>query len=405
MKNIRKDFPILEKKINGHPLVYFDNAATSQKPKQVIEAVSNFYKIGNANIHRGIHTLSEIATADFEKAREKTAKFIGANNKDEIIFTRNATESVNLVAHSWGRANIKKSDEILLTQMEHHANIVPWQILANEVGAIIKYIPITKTGELDLKILPKLLNKKTKLIGLVHASNVLGTINSVEKIARMAKKIGAAVLIDGAQSVPNMPVDVKKLGCDFFVFSSHKMMGPSGVGVLWAKRELLEKMPPFLGGGEMIKEVSFEKDPIYQDSPSKFEAGTPNIEGVVGVGAAIDYLNKIGMARIRKYEQELTAYALKKLSAIKDIRIYGPKTAQKRVGVICFNLGKIHAHDLASLLDEKGIAIRSGHHCAMPLMKVLGIPACARISFSAYNTKEEIDYFIKVLEKIYVRFV
>ena len=405
MKNIRKDFPILKKKINGYSLVYFDNAATSQKPKQVIEAVSNFYKIGNANIHRGIHTLSEIATADFEKAREKTAKFIGANNKDEIIFTRNATESVNLVAHSWGRANIKKSDEIVLTQMEHHANIVPWQILANEVGAIIKYIPITKTGELDLKILPKLLNKKTKLIGLVHASNVLGTINSVEKIARMAKKIGAAVLIDGAQSVPNMPVDVKKLGCDFFVFSSHKMMGPSGVGVLWAKRELLEKMPPFLGGGEMIKEVSFEKDPIYQDSPSKFEAGTPNIEGVVGVGAAIDYLNKIGMARIRKYEQELTAYALKKLSAIKDIRIYGPKTAQKRVGVICFNLGKIHAHDLASLLDEKGIAIRSGHHCAMPLMKVLGIPACARISFSAYNTKEEIDYFIKVLEKIYVRFV
>src|SRR3990170_7103118 len=405
MKNIRKDFPILKKKINGKPLVYFDNAATSQKPKQVIEAVSNFYKIGNANIHRGIHTLSEIATADFEKAREKTAKFIGANNKDEIIFTRNATESVNLVAHSWGRANIKKSDEIVLTQMEHHANIVPWQILANEVGAIIKYIPITKTGELDLKILPKLLNKKTKLIGLVHASNVLGTINSVEKIARMAKKIGAAVLIDGAQSVPNMPVDVKKLGCDFFVFSSHKMMGPSGVGVLWAKRELLEKMPPFLGGGEMIKEVSFENDPIFQDLPSKFEAGTPNIEGVVGVGAAIDYLNKIGMARVRKYEQELTAYALKKLSAIKDIRIYGPKTAQKRVGVICFNLGKIHAHDLASLLDEGGIAVRSGHHCAMPLMKVLNIPACARISFGIYNTRKEIDYFIKALEKIYVRFV
>ena len=405
MKNIRKDFPILEKKINGHPLVYFDNAATSQKPKQVIEAVSNFYKTGNANIHRGIHTLSEIATADFEKAREKTEKFIGANNKDEIIFTRNATESVNLVAHSWGRANIKKSDEIVLTQMEHHANIVPWQILANEVGAIIKYIPITKTGELDLKILPKLLNKKTKLIGLVHASNVLGTINSVEKIARMAKKIGAAVLIDGAQSVPNMPVDVKKIGCDFFVFSSHKMMGPSGVGVLWAKRELLEKMPPFLGGGEMIKEVSFENDPIFQDLPSKFEAGTPNIEGVIGLSAAIGYLNKIGMARIKKYEQELTAYALKKFSILNGVKIYGPKIAQKRVGVICFNLGKIHAHDLASLLDEEGIAIRSGHHCAMPLMKVLDIPACARISFGIYNTRKEIDYFIKALEKIYVRFV
>ena len=405
MKNIRKDFPILKKKINGYPLVYFDNAATAQKPKQVIEAVLNFYKTGNANIHRGIHTLSEIATADFEKAREKVAKFIKANDSSEIVFTRNATESINLVAHSWSGNNIKKGDEILLTQMEHHANIVPWQILAKETGAIIKYIPITKNGELDLKTLPKLLNKKTKLIGVVHASNVLGIINPIERIVEMAKRFRAAVLVDGAQSVPNMPVDVKKLGCDFFVFSSHKMMGPSGVGVLWAKRELLEKMPPFLGGGEMIKEVSFEKDPIYQDSPSKFEAGTPNIEGVVGVGAAIDYLNKIGMARIRKYEQELTAYALKKLSALNGVKIYGPKAAQKRVGVICFNLGKIHAHDLASLLDEKGIAIRSGHHCAMPLMKVLNIPACARISFGIYNTRKEIDYFIKALEKIYVRFV
>src|SRR3989344_2601011 len=405
MKNIRKDFSILNQKINGKPLVYFDNAATAQKPKQVIEAVSNFYKTGNANIHRGIHTLSEIATADFEKTREKAAKFIKANDSSEIIFTRNATESINLVAHSWGGNNIKKGDEILLTQMEHHANIVPWQILAKEVGAIIKYIPITKNGELDLKILPKLLNKKTKLVGLVHTSNVLGTINPVEKIARMAKKIGAAVLIDGAQSVPNMPVDVKKLGCDFFVFSSHKMMGPSGVGVLWAKKGLLEIMPPFLGGGEMIKQVSFDKMPEFNEVPQKFEAGTPNIEGVIGLGAAADYLNRIGINRIRKYERELTAYALKKFSALNGVRIYGPKAARKRVGVICFNLGKIHAHDLASFLDEEGIAIRSGHHCAMPLMKVLGIPACARISFSAYNTKEEIDYFIKALEKIYVRFV
>lgn len=405
MKNIRKDFPILNQKVNGKPLVYFDNAATAQKPKQVIEAISNFYKTSNANIHRGIHALSEKATADFEKAREKTAKFIGANNNSEIIFTCNATESINLVAYSWGRQNIRKGDEILLTQMEHHANIVPWQILAKEVGAIIKYIPITKTGELDLKSLPKLLGKKTKLVGVVHASNVLGTINPVEKIARMAKKVCAAVLIDGAQSSPNMPVDVKKLGCDFFVFSSHKMMGPSGIGVLWARKELLEKMPPFLGGGEMIKRVNFDKAPEFNEVPQKFEAGTPNIEGVIGLGAAIDYLNKIGMARIRKHEQELTAYALKKLSALNGVKIYGPKTAQKRVGVICFNLGKIHAHDLASLLDEEGIAIRSGHHCAMPLMSVLGIPACARISFGIYNTREEIDYFIKALEKIYVRFV
>ncbi len=404
-KKIRNDFPILNQKINGKPLVYFDNAATAQKPKQVIEAVANFYKTGNANIHRGIHTLSEIATADFEKAREKTAKFIGADNTDEIIYTRNATESINLIAYSWGRANIKKGDEIMLTQMEHHANIVPWQILAKEIGAVIKYIPITETGELNLKILPKLLTKKTKLIGLVHASNVLGTINPVEKIATAAKKIGAAVLVDGAQSVPNMPVDVRKLGCDFFVFSSHKMMGPSGVGVLWTKKELLEKMPPFLSGGEMIKKISFDKNPQFNEIPYKFEAGTPNIEGIIGLSAAIDYLNKIGMARVRKYEQELTAYALKKISALNGVKIYGPKTARKRVGVICFNLGKIHAHDLASLLDEKGIAIRSGHHCAMPLMSVLGIPACARISFGIYNTRKEIDYFIKVLEKIYVRFV
>ena len=405
MKNIRKDFPILNQKINGHPLVYFDNAATAQKPKQVIEAVSNFYKTGNANIYRGIHTLSEIATADFEKAREKVAKFIKANDSSEIIFTRNATESINLVAHSWGRANIKKGDEIILSQMEHHANIVPWQILTKETGAIIKYIPITKNGELNLKTLPKLLNKKTKLIGVVHASNVLGIINPIERIVEMAKRFRAAVLVDGAQSVPNMPVDVKKLGCDFFVFSSHKMMGPSGVGVLWAKKGLLEIMPPFLGGGEMIKQVSFDKMPEFNEVPQKFEAGTPNIEGVIGLGVAIDYLNKLGINRIRKYERELTAYALKKILAIKEIVIYGPKIAQKRVGVICFNLGKIHAHDLASLLDEKGIAIRSGHHCAMPLMKVLGIPACARISFSAYNTKEDIDYFVKVLENIYVRFV
>src|SRR3989338_1445768 len=404
-KKIRNDFPILNQKINGHPLVYFDNAATAQKPKQVIEAVSNFYKTGNANIHRGIHTLSEIATADFEKAREKVAKFIKANDSSEIVFTRNATESINLVAHSWSGNNIKKGDEILLTQMEHHANIVPWQILAKETGAIIKYIPITKNGELDLKTLPKLLNKKTKLIGVVHASNVLGVINPIERIVKIAKRFRAAVLVDGAQSVPNMPFDVKKLGCVFFVFSSHKMMGPSGVGVLWAKKGLLEIMPPFLGGGEMIKEINFGKEPIYQDIPYKFEAGTPNIEGVIGLSAAIDYLNKIGMTRIRKYEQELTAFALKKFSALNGVKIYGPKTARKRVGVICFNLGKIHAHDLASLLDEEGIAVRSGHHCAMPLMKVLDIPACARISFGVYNTKKEIDYFVKALEKIYVRFI
>lgn len=405
LKNIRKDFPILNQKINGKSLVYFDNAATAQKPKQVIEAISNFYKTSNANIHRGIHALSEKATAEFEKARKKTAKFIGAKDSREIIFTRNATESINLVAYSWGRANIKRGDEIMLTQMEHHANIVPWQILAKEVGAVIKYVPITKAGELDLEILPKLITKKTKLVGIVHASNVLGTINPVEKIARIAKKAGAAILVDGAQSVPNMPVDIKKFGCDFFVFSSHKTMGPSGVGVLWAKKELLEKMPPFLGGGEMIKRVSFDKAPEFNEVPQKFEAGTPNIEGVIGLGTAIDYLNKIGMARIRKYEQELTAYALKKLSALNGVKIYGPKTAQKRVGVICFNLGKIHAHDLATLLDEEGIAIRSGHHCAMPLMKVLGVPACARISFGAYNTKKEIDYFVNALKKIYVRFV
>lgn len=399
IKKIRKDFPILNQKVNGHNLVYFDNAATSQKSVQVLKAMDDFYKTSNANIHRGIHALSEKSTLAFEESRQKIANFINADNS-EIIFTRNATESINLVAYSWGRKNIKPGDEILLTQMEHHANIVPWQILAKEVGAKIKYLPINKNGELDIKQLPLYLTKKTKLVSLVHASNVLGVINPIEKIIKMAKKFGALVLVDGAQSVPNMKIDVQKLGCDFFVFSSHKMMGPTGIGVLWGRAEILNSMPPFLGGGEMIKQVSFDSDPIFQDSPMRFEAGTPDIAGVIGLGAAIDYYNKIKISNIKEHEQKLTAYALGKLKNIKEVTIYGPINIKNKIGVICFNITGIHAHDLATLLDEYGIAIRSGHHCAMPLLKVLGIPASARISFGIYNTIQEIDYFIKILEKI-----
>ncbi len=399
MRDIRPDFPILKRKVNGKPLIYFDNAATSQKPKAVIDAIATFYKTSNANIHRGIHTLSEEATAQYEDVRNKVATFIHAPRAEEIIFTRNTTESINLVAQTWGRANIKAGDEILLTEMEHHSNIVPWQMLAKETGAVLRFIPVTKEGELDLQAFSKLFNVKTKFLGVVHVSNVLGTINPIQQIVHMAKEKNITVLVDGAQSVPHMPVDVKSLGCDFFVFSAHKMMGPTGVGVLWGKKELLDAMPPFLGGGDMIKEVRLDES-LYQDAPHKFEAGTPNIADVIGFGAALDYLQILGMRNIQEAETALTAYALQKLSRIKGITLYGPTDLIRRGSVICFNVGNIHAHDVATLLDEEGIAIRSGHHCAMPLMKVLGIPACARISFAPYNTTKEIDTLMKALEKV-----
>lgn len=407
IERIRSDFPILKRKVYDHDLVYFDNAATSQKPNQVINAVADCYKNHNANVHRGVHKLSEEATESYEGTRKKVADFINGGDKRQIIFTRNATEAINLVAYSWGRANIKKGDEILLTEMEHHSNLVPWQILAQEKGAVLKFIPIDENGELRIKNneLKTYLTPKTKLVALTHVSNVLGTINPVKEMIEQVKNYNSEikVLIDGAQAVPHLPISVQTLGCDFYVFTGHKMLGPTGIGVLWAKKDLIEKMPPFLGGGDMILEVELEKS-SYNYIPWKFEAGTPNIVGVVGLGAACDYLTKVGMKQIRQHEQDLTKYAIEKLKSIKNIEVYGPEKLERRSGVISFNIVKdgnvvVHPHDLASILDLEGIAIRSGHHCSQPLMKTLKIPAAARASFHIYNTREEIDRLIPAIEK------
>jgi len=414
LSKYRADFPILKREVNGKPLIYFDNAATSQKPQAVIDAVSNYYQTKNANVHRGVHKLSEEATAAYEEARKKVVDFIHGGASSQIVFTRNATEAINLVAFSWGRANIKKGDEILLTQMEHHSNLVPWQILAREVGAKLRFIPINQTGELQISNdkLQNYLTPETKLVSLTHVSNVLGTINPVKQIIADIRNLtrlpdgqesDIRILIDGAQAVPHLPVSVQSLGADFYVFTGHKMLGPTGIGVLWAKKELLEAMPPFLGGGDMILDVDWETS-TYNYVPWKFEAGTPDVAGAIGLGAAVDYLNNIGMKVIREHEQELTEYVLNKLKQVKNLVTYGPDKIEKRAGVISFNLVKdgkvsIHPHDLASILDAQGIAIRSGHHCAQPLMKVLGIPAAARVSFHLYNNKEEIDQLIPAIEK------
>ena len=376
---LRKDFPILNRKVNGKILVYLDNAATSQKPKQVVEAISDYYLLHNANVHRGIHTLSVEATEAYEGARSKVAKFIGVKNS-EIVFVRNATEAINLVAYSWGRLNISKGDEIVLTVAEHHSNFVVWQQLALENGAVLKIVPVDDEGQVDLIAFEKSLTKRTKLVTFFHVSNVLGTINDVGALSTLVlkKAPGAKILVDGAQAIPHMPVDVSKIGCDFYVFTGHKMLGPTGVGVLWAREELLLEMPPFLFGGEMISKVSLAKT-AWNELPWKFEAGTPDIAGVVGLGAAIDYLEKVGMKNIRAHEIELTRYALGKLSKIPEVVIFGSKDAKKRGGVVAFNIGKIHAHDVASILD---------------------IPAAARVSFYLYNTKEEVDRFILGVEKV-----
>lgn len=407
---IRRDFPILSRKVNGKPLAYLDNAATSQKPRQVLEAIDSYYRKHNANVHRGIHTLSVEATELMESARKKVAKFVGVDDPSEIIFVRNATEAINLVAYSWGRLNIDRGDEIVLTVAEHHSNFVVWQQLAAENGAVLKIVPIDENGEVNLVAFKKALTKKTKLVTFFHVSNVLGTINDVRKLVEIINKWYEAlrlrsgqsrplVLIDGAQAVPHMPVDIGKIGCDFYVFTGHKMLGPTGVGVLWAKRELLEQMPPFLFGGEMISKVSFDRT-TWSQLPWKFEAGTPNIAGAVGLGAAVDYLEKVGMGDVRKHEVELTEYALDRLSGVRDVRLLGSVDVRKRGGVISFNVGNIHAHDVASILDSEGIAIRSGHHCAGPLMDFLRITSAARASFYVYNTKEEIQRLIDGIEKV-----
>ncbi|HDJ96676.1 MAG TPA: cysteine desulfurase [Candidatus Aenigmarchaeota archaeon] len=398
VNKIREDFPILRRKINGKPLIYFDNTATSQKPIQVINVIKEFYEQHNANIHRGVHTLSQEASEMYEEAHNKVAKFINARRMEEIIFVRNATEAINLVAYSWGMNNLKEGDEIVVTVMEHHSNIIPWQFLEKKKGIILKFVDINNDGTLKMEEYEKLITERTKLVTVTHVSNVLGTINDVAKIGKLAHEVGALFLVDGAQSVPHMPVDVRKIDADFLAFSGHKMLAPTGIGVLYGKEELLQRMEPFLGGGDMIHEVWLHKA-TYNTLPWKFEAGTANIAGGVGLAAAVDYLEKIGMENVREHEKELTEYALKKMK-IENIDIYGPLDVKIRGGVISFNVKDLSPHDVAALLDEHGIAVRSGHHCAQPLMRRLGVKGTARASFYIYNTKEEIDIFVETLEKI-----
>jgi len=393
MLAVRQDFPMLWTRIKGKPLVYLDSAATSQKPNSVLEAVTAYYKTKNANVHRGLHTLSAQATDAYEDARKKVAAFLGAESK-EIIFVRNATEGINLVAQCLGKT-LQKGDLLVSTVMEHHSNIVPWQLLVQQTGATLAFVPITPEGKLDMEKAKELLLQKPKIFAFTHVSNVLGTINPIEELTRLAHKAGALVLIDAAQSVPHMPVNVKTIDCDFLVFSGHKVFGPTGIGVLYGKKQLLEALPPFLGGGDMIKEVHLDHS-TWNDVPWKFEAGTPHISGAIGLAAALDYLSSLHMGNIQKQEQEIIQYAWEKMKKMKDVVVYGPN---ERVGVIAFNLGDIHPHDLTSVLDDEGIAIRSGHHCAQPLMEVLRVPATARISVSIYTTKEEIDVFLAALEK------
>lgn len=395
---LRNDFPILKKKINGKDLVYLDNASTTQKPYSVINSITDFYSNYNSNIHRAVYQLAEEATELYEQTREKIANFINVR-PEEIIFTRNTTESINLIAHSWARSNLKKDDVIAITEMEHHSNIVPWQILCQEIGTRLEYVGIDENGFLDVEYLIELISsRKVKLVSISHMSNVLGTIVPIERIVKTAHQYDIPVIVDGAQSVPHMPVDVKNLDCDFLVFSAHKMLGPTGVGVLYAKKELLEKMKPFMAGGDMIKEV-FKFHTNYNEVPYKFEAGTPNIADVVGFGAAVEYLEKIGMENIRKHEIYLTEYALESMQSLKHITIYGPMDSKFRGGVISFNIADIHPHDLATIMNDHGIAIRSGHHCAQVLMQRLDVPATSRASFYIYNTKEEIDKFVNAIKE------
>jgi cysteine desulfurase/selenocysteine lyase len=395
---LRNDFPIFKKKIKGKDLVYLDNASTTQKPYSVINSITDFYSNYNSNIHRAVYQLAEEATELYEQSRKKIANFINVR-PEEIIFTRNTTESINLIAHSWARSNLKKDDVIAITEIEHHSNIVPWQILCQEIGTRLEYVGIDESGFLDIEYLIELISsRKVKLVSISHMSNVLGTIVPIERIVKTAHQYDIPVIVDGAQSVPHMPVDVKKLDCDFLVFSAHKMLGPTGVGVLYAKKELLEKMKPFMAGGDMIKEV-FKFHTNYNEVPYKFEAGTPNIADVVGFGAAVEYLEKIGMENIRNHEIYLTEYALESMQSLKCITIYGPMDSKFRGGVISFNIADIHPHDLATIMNDHGIAIRSGHHCAQVLMQRLDVPATSRASFYIYNTKEEIDKFVNAIKE------
>lgn len=394
--SIRKQFPVLSRDVKGKPLVYLDNAATTQKPQVVIDALVDYYSNYNANIHRGIHTLAEEATASFESTRDAVTRFINAPSREQIIFTRGATESINLVAYTWGRQNIKAGDEIIISAMEHHSNIVPWQMLCEEKGAVLKVIPFNGAGELRMDVFEELISPKTKLVSIVHVSNSLGTVNPVKDIIEKAHQAGAIVVVDGAQSTVHLDIDVQAMDCDFFVFSGHKLYGPTGTGVLYGKQHLLESMPPFLGGGEMIKEVSFEKT-TYNNLPYKFEAGTPNIADIVALKTAFEFINGVGKQKIREHENALLVYATKQLEMIPQLKIIGQ--AKEKVSVISFVLDNIHPQDAGILLDNSGIAVRTGHHCTQPCMNIFGIPGTIRASFAVYNTKEEIDILVKGLHK------
>jgi cysteine desulfurase/selenocysteine lyase len=394
---IRQEFPVLNREVKGRPLIYLDNAATSQKPQSVIDALIQYYSSYNANIHRGIHTLAEEATAAFEETRDAVKSFIGAGSREEIIFTRGTTEGINLVAYSWGRKNIKAGDEIIISHMEHHSNIVPWQLLCEEKSAVLRIIPVSEEGELLQDEYEKLLNPKTRLVSVVHVSNALGTVNPIKQMAARAHAAGALIMVDGAQSAVHLDIDVRDLDCDFFVCSAHKLYGPSGVGILYGKKELLESMPPFMGGGEMIKVVTLEKT-VFNDLPYKFEAGTPNIADVIAFKTALQFVQSLGKEKIRKHEQDLMDYGQTELQKIPGLRIIG--RAKEKVGVISFVLENAHPQDIGILLDNRGIAVRTGHHCAQPLMDRYGIPGTARASFAVYNTRYEIDELIKGLQRV-----
>ncbi len=396
VQRVRADFPLLSTRINQHPLVYFDNAATTQKPLSVIECLRHYYAEDNANIHRGVHTLSQRATSAFERAREIVRQFLGAKEGAEIIFTRGTTEAINLVAQSYARTQLKAGDEILIGEAEHHANIVPWQILGSQIGTILKVVPVNDAGEITPSALAAALTNRTRLCAFGHVSNALGSINPVAEIVRLARSVGAKVLVDGAQAVAHAPVDVQSLDCDFYAFSGHKLFGPTGIGVLYGKRELLEEMPPYQGGGDMIKTVSFSGTE-YADLPHKFEAGTPHIAGAIGLGAAIQYLDGLDRRGALRHEDALLAYATEQARGVSGLRIIG--TARDKAAVLSFLIDGTHPQDLGVLLDNQGVAIRTGHHCAMPVMQRFGIPGTARASFAFYNTREEIDYFFTALEK------
>ncbi|HEX2187747.1 MAG TPA: cysteine desulfurase [Longimicrobiaceae bacterium] len=397
VERVRAEFPILDQEVNGHPLVYLDNAASTQKPLAVIDAISRFYRRDNANVHRGLHELSNRATEAYEGARVRVARFLGIADEAELVWTRGTTEALNLVAWAWGTASLRAGDEILLTVLEHHSNLVPWQLLAGRTGARLRFIPIDGEGRLDLSSLDDLLTERTKLVSVGHVSNALGTVNPVREIAARARALGALVVVDGAQSAPHLPVDVPSLGADLYAFSGHKMCGPTGIGGLWGRREVLEAMPPFHGGGDMIDVVELERC-TYAPLPNRFEAGTPNIAGAVGMGAAVDFLAGVGREAILAHERALLAYALERMAGVPDLRVYGPRDPAERSGVVSFTLADVHPHDLATILDAQGVAIRAGHHCAQPLMRCLGVSSTARASFYLYNTRADVDRLVDALQ-------